>query len=146
MTLKGKTVFVTGASSGIGAATALAFAAEGARLLLAARRAYKLATVAAEALARGAEAVHTISLDVRDRQAVQQAIGALPAEWAEIDVLVNNAGLSRGLAKLYQGEIDDWEEMIDTNIKGLLYVSRAVVPGMVARGRGHVINLGSTAG
>jgi NADP-dependent 3-hydroxy acid dehydrogenase YdfG len=146
MTLKGKTVFVTGASSGIGAATALAFAAEGARLLLAARRADKLATVATEALARGAEAVHTISLDVRDRKAVEQAIGALPAEWAEIDVLVNNAGLSRGLEKLYLGKVEDWEEMLDTNVKGLLYVTRAVVPGMVERGRGHVINLGSTAG
>jgi NADP-dependent 3-hydroxy acid dehydrogenase YdfG len=146
MTLKGKIVFVTGASSGIGAATALAFAAEGARLLLAARRADKLATVAAEALAKGAAAVHTISLDVRDRKAVEQAIGALPAEWAEIDVLVNNAGLSRGLEKLYLGKVEDWEEMLDTNVKGLLYVTRAVVPGMVERGRGHVINLGSTAG
>jgi NADP-dependent 3-hydroxy acid dehydrogenase YdfG len=146
MTLKGKIVFVTGASSGIGAATALAFAAEGARLLLAARRAGKLAAVAAEALKRGAQAVHTFSLDVRDRNAVRQAISALPAEWAAIDVLVNNAGLSRGMEKLYQGNIDDWEEMIDTNVKGLLYVTRAVVPGMVERGRGHVITLGSVAG
>jgi NADP-dependent 3-hydroxy acid dehydrogenase YdfG len=146
MTLKGKIVFVTGASSGIGAATALAFAAEGARLLLAARRADKLAAVAAKALARGAKAVHAIRLDVRDRKAVEQAIGALPAEWAEIDVLVNNAGLSRGLEKLYLGNVEDWEEMLDTNVKGLLYVTRAVVPGMVERGRGHVINLGSTAG
>jgi NADP-dependent 3-hydroxy acid dehydrogenase YdfG len=146
MSFKGKVVFVTGASSGIGAATTLAFAAEGARMLLAARRADKLAEVASAALERGAEAVHTISLDVRNRQAVQQAIGALPAEWAAIDVLVNNAGLSRGLEKLYQGKIDDWEEMIDTNMKGLLYVTRAVVPGMVERGRGHVLNLGSTAG
>lgn len=146
MTLKGKLVFITGASSGIGAATALAFAAEGARLLLAARRADKLAEIAAGALDSGAEAVHTISLDVRDRKAVQQAIDALPAEWAAIDILVNNAGLSRGLEKLYEGKIDDWEEMIDTNVKGLLYVTRAVVPGMVERGRGHVVNLGSTAG
>jgi NADP-dependent 3-hydroxy acid dehydrogenase YdfG len=146
MTLKGKIVFVTGASSGIGAATALAFAAEGARLLLAARRAGKLAEVASAALDRGAEAVHAISLDVRDRQAVQQAIGTLPAEWAGIEVLVNNAGLSRGLDKLFQGRIEDWEEMLDTNVKGLLYVTRAVVPGMVERGRGHVVNLGSTAG
>jgi NADP-dependent 3-hydroxy acid dehydrogenase YdfG len=146
MTLKGKIVFVTGASSGIGAATALAFAAEGARLLLAARRVGKLAEVAAAALERGAQAVHTISLDVRDRRAVLQAVGALPAEWAGIEVLVNNAGLSRGLDKLYQGKIEDWEEMLDTNVKGLLYVIRAVVPGMVERGRGHVVNLGSTAG
>ena len=146
MSLKGKIVFITGASGGIGAATALAFAAEGARLLLAARRADKLAEVAALALERGAEAVHSIALDVRDLSAVQKAIDALPPEWAEIDVLVNNAGLSRGLDKLYEGKIEDWEEMIDTNVKGLLYVSRTVVPGMVARGRGHVVNLGSTAG
>jgi NADP-dependent 3-hydroxy acid dehydrogenase YdfG len=146
MTLKGKIVFVTGASSGIGAATALAFAADGARLLLAARRTDKLAKVAIAALERGAEAVHTISLDVRDGQAVQQAIETLPPEWAKVDVLVNNAGLSRGLDKLYQSKIEDWEEMIDTNVKGLLYVTRAVVPGMVERGCGHVVNLGSTAG
>jgi NADP-dependent 3-hydroxy acid dehydrogenase YdfG len=146
MSLKGKIVFVTGASAGIGAATALAFAAEGARLLLAARRTDKLAEVAEAALKRGAEAVHTFILDVRDRDAVQKAIAALPAEWAAIDVLVNNAGLSRGLEKLYQGKIEDWEEMIDTNVKGLLYVTRTVVPGMVERGRGHVINLGSVAG
>jgi NADP-dependent 3-hydroxy acid dehydrogenase YdfG len=146
MNLKGKIVFVTGASSGIGEATALAFAAEGARLLLAARRADKLSEVASAALQRGAQAVHTFSLDVRDRKAVQKAIDTLPAEWAPIDVLVNNAGLSRGLEKLYVGNPDDWDEMIDTNVKGLLYVTRAVVPGMVERGRGHVVNLGSVAG
>jgi NADP-dependent 3-hydroxy acid dehydrogenase YdfG len=146
MTLKGKLIFVTGASSGIGAATALAFAAEGARLLLAARRADKLSEVASAALERGAGAVRTMILDVRDRAAVQRAIVALPSEWSAIDILVNNAGLSRGLEKFHQGSIDDWEEMIDTNVKGLLYVTRAVVPGMVERSRGHVINLGSTAG
>ena len=146
MSLQGKIVFITGASAGIGAATALAFASEGARLLLAARRAGKLAEVASAALARGAPSVHSIDMDVRDHRAVQNAIDSLPAEWAEIDVLVNNAGLSRGLDKLYMGRIEDWEEMIDTNVKGLLYVTRAVVPGMVVRGRGHVINLGSTAG
>jgi NADP-dependent 3-hydroxy acid dehydrogenase YdfG len=146
MSLKGKIVFITGASAGIGAATALAFAAEGARLLLAARRIEKLKAVAAAVAERGAEAVHSIRLDVRDRDAVQQAIEGLPADWQAIDVLVNNAGLSRGLEKLHEGKIDDWEEMIDTNVKGLLYVSRAVVPGMVARGHGHIVNLGSTAG
>jgi NADP-dependent 3-hydroxy acid dehydrogenase YdfG len=146
MSLKGRIVFVTGASSGIGAATALAFAAEGARLLLAARRAGKLAEVVSKALQRGAPAAHSIDLDVRDHRAVQQAVDDLPPEWAEIDILVNNAGLSRGLDKLYMGRIQDWEDMIDTNVKGLLYVTRAVVPGMVVRGRGHVINLGSTAG
>jgi NADP-dependent 3-hydroxy acid dehydrogenase YdfG len=83
---------------------------------------------------------------VRDHNAVQKAIDALPAKWAAIDVLVHNAGLSRGLDKLYQGKIEDWDEMIDTNVKGLLYVTRAVVPGMVERGRGHVVNLGSVAG
>jgi 3-hydroxy acid dehydrogenase/malonic semialdehyde reductase len=146
MTLKGKIAFITGASSGIGAATALAFAAEGARLLLAARRAGKLADVASRALQRGAQAVHSIDLDVRHRHAMQVAIDELPPEWSEIDILVNNAGLSRGLDKLYMGRIEDWEEMIDTNLKGMLYVSRAVVPGMVVRGRGHVVNMGSTAG
>ncbi len=146
MSLKGKIVFVTGASGGIGRSTALAFAAEGSRLLLAARRAGKLAEVASAALELGAPSVHSIDLDVRDHRAVQNAIDSLPEEWAAIDVLVNNAGLSRGLEKLYMGRIEDWEEMIDTNVKGLLYVTRAVVPGMVVRGRGHVINLGSTAG
>src|ERR1700743_3883772 len=146
MSLKEKIVFITGASAGIGASTALAFAAEGARLLLAARRTDKLAEVVAAAWERGAAAVHSFVLDVRDHVAVQQAIDDLPAEWAEIDILVNNAGLSRGLEKLYTGKIQDWEEMIDTNVKGLLYVTRVVVPGMVERGRGHVINLGSTAG
>jgi NADP-dependent 3-hydroxy acid dehydrogenase YdfG len=144
--LKDKIVFITGASAGIGAATALAFAAEGARLLLAARRAGRLAEVASRAKERGSPSVHSIDLDVREHRAVQNAIDALPDEWAQIDILVNNAGLSRGLDKLYMGKIEDWEEMIDTNIKGLLYVTRAVVPGMVVRGRGHVINLGSTAG
>ncbi|HUY95299.1 MAG TPA: SDR family NAD(P)-dependent oxidoreductase [Terracidiphilus sp.] len=146
MSLQGKIVFITGASGGIGAATALAFASERARLLLAARRAGRLAEVASQALKLGAEAVHSIDLDVRDHRAVQNAIDGLPPEWAQIEILVNNAGLSRGLDKLYMGRVEDWEEMIDTNVKGLLYVTRAVVPGMVVRGRGHVINLGSTAG
>jgi NADP-dependent 3-hydroxy acid dehydrogenase YdfG len=146
MSLKGKIVFITGASAGIGAATALAFAGEGAKLLLAARRSEKLAEVAQLVLERGAAAVHSLELDVRHQSAVQGAIDSLPPDWVAIEVLVNNAGLSRGLEKLYEGKIDDWDEMIDTNVKGLLYVSRAVVPGMVARGRGHIVNLGSTAG
>ncbi|MGA7242892.1 MAG: SDR family NAD(P)-dependent oxidoreductase, partial [Terracidiphilus sp.] len=110
------------------------------------RRAGRLAEVASRAMERGAPSVHSIDLDVRDHRAVQNAIDGLPAEWSEIDILVNNAGLSRGLDKLYMGKIDDWDEMIDTNVKGLLYVTRSVVPGMVVRGRGHVISLGSTAG
>lgn len=144
--LKGKIVFITGASAGIGAATAMAFAGQGARLLLAARRAGKLAEMASRALECGAQAVHSFPLDVRNRHAVQRALDELPAEWAEIDVLVNNAGLSRGMEKLYTGKSEDWDEMIETNIKGLLYVTRAVVPGMVVRRRGHVVNLGSMAG
>lgn len=146
MKLRGKMVLITGASAGIGEATALAFAAEGARLLLAARRGDRLAAVAEACLAAGAEAVHTLVLDVRRHEAVVAALAALPAEWRAIEVLVNNAGLSRGLEKLYAGSVADWEEMIDTNVKGLLYVTREVVPGMVERGSGHVVNLGSTAG
>ncbi len=146
MKLKEKIVLITGASGGIGAATALAFAAEGARLLLMARRAGQLSQVASQALERGAAAVHSVDLDVRNRHAVQRVIDELPEEWAAIDVLVNNAGLSRGLEKVYIGRIEDWEEMIDTNIKGLLYLVRAVVPGMVVRKHGHVVNLGSMAG
>jgi 3-hydroxy acid dehydrogenase / malonic semialdehyde reductase len=146
MSLHGKIVFITGASAGIGAATALAFAEQGARLLLAARRAGRLAEVASKAKERGAPSVHSIDLDVRDHRAVQNTIDRLPEEWSEIEILVNNAGLSRGLDKVYMGKVEDWDEMIDTNVKGLLYITRAVVPGMVVRGRGHVINLGSTAG
>jgi 3-hydroxy acid dehydrogenase/malonic semialdehyde reductase len=141
--LAGRTALITGASSGIGRAAARAFAAAGARLILAARREERL--VAERAELAGAQ-VHLLPLDVRNAAAVEQAIAALPAEWQSIDILVNNAGLSRGLDKLYQGKREDWEEMIDTNVKGLLYVTRAVVPGMVERGRGHVVNLGSTAG
>ncbi len=145
--LAGKTVFVTGASSGIGEATVRAFAGCGARLLLCARRVERLEAMRDELVGAGAAEVHEFALDVRSRGAVESAVAGLPAEWAAIDVLVNNAGLSRGLAKVYdETEPENWEEMIDTNVKGLLYVTRAVVPGMVERGRGHVINLGSTAG
>lgn len=144
--LQGKIVLVTGASSGIGRATAVAFAQEGARLLLCARRLERLEELKQPLADAGAQGVQIFSLDVQSRAAVEKAIAELPAEWREIDVLVNNAGLSRGLAKVYEDDPEDWEEMIDTNIKGLLYVTRAVVPGMVSRGRGHVINLGSTAG
>src|ERR1700678_3340418 len=124
MKLQGKIVFVTGASAGIGAATALAFAAEGAKLLLAARRVEKLAEIADEARKSGAQDVHTFALDVRDNGAVEAAIAALPEEWKAIEVLVNNAGLSRGLEKLYEGKVSNWDKMIDTNGKGLLYGRR----------------------
>ena len=144
-TISGKTVFVTGASSGIGRATAIAFAREGCRLLVCGRGLDTLEELRPILTAAGASAVHAFQLDVQDRSEVEAAIANLPVEWKEIDVLVNNAGLSRGLTKVYQDDPENWEEMIDTNIKGLLYVTRSVVPGMVARGRGHVISLGSTA-
>ena len=143
---QGKTVLITGASAGIGEACALRFAAEGARLLLAARREDRLRALQSRLQSAGAEEVAALTLDVRSQQQVHAAIEALPAAWQAIDILINNAGLSRGLDKLHEGSIADWEEMIDTNVKGLLYVTRAVVPGMVARGRGHVVNIGSTAG
>ena len=144
--LAGKVVFVTGASAGIGASATKGFAREGARLLLCARRMDKLRAMEQELRNLGAKDVYCFELDVRSHDEVASAIGSLPEEWKRIEVLVNNAGLSRGLTKLYLDEIQDWEEMIDTNVKGLLYVTRAVVPGMVERGRGHVINLGSIAG
>jgi 3-hydroxy acid dehydrogenase/malonic semialdehyde reductase len=144
--LAGKIILITGASSGIGEATARAFAAAGSRLLLCARRLDKLKELHPELIAAGAAAVNSFELDVTSRKTVESTLAALPREWAEIDVLVNNAGLSRGLAKVYEDDPDNWEEMIDTNVKGLLYVTRAIVPGMVERRRGHVINMGSTAG
>jgi len=144
--LQGKTVFITGASSGIGESCARAFAAEGGRLLLAARRKSRLDELAPQLIAAGAETVHSLELDVRDQPKVESTLAALPPEWQAIDVLINNAGLSRGLDKLYEGNSEDWDEMIDTNVKGLLYVTKAVVPGMVQRGAGHVVNMGSTAG
>ena len=144
--LKDKVVFITGASSGIGQATAQAFAAAGARVLMCARRADRLEGLAQTLEYEHKAAVHYFRLDVRDQPAVDRAVAGLAPEWRAIDILVNNAGLSRGLDKLPQGLLDDWEEMIDTNVKGLLYVSRAVIPGMVERGRGHIINVGSIAG
>ncbi|MFH2052165.1 MAG: SDR family oxidoreductase [bacterium] len=144
--LKDTTIMITGASSGIGEACAWIFAREGARLILAARRADRLETLAAALQAAHGTACFNIELDVRDRTAVDAAVAGLPPQWQAIDVLVNNAGLSRGLDKLQEGDFRDWEEMIDTNIKGLLWVSRAVIPGMVERDRGHVINIGSIAG
>jgi serine 3-dehydrogenase len=144
--LRDRVVFITGASSGIGRSCGRAFGREGAKILMAARRADRLAALAAELRTDFGTAVHFFGLDVRRAAEVEKAITALPAEWQAIDILVNNAGLSRGLDKLHEGVVGDWEEMIDTNVKGLLYVSRAVIPGMISRGRGHVINLGSVAG
>ncbi len=144
--LRDRVVFVTGASSGIGRACARAFAREGARLIVAARRLERLHALEPELSQLGAPAVYIDTFDVRDAQAVAARIEALPAEWREIDVLINNAGLSRGLDVLHEGKLADWNEMIDTNVKGLLHIDRAVLPGMVDRGRGTVIHIGSIAG
>jgi NADP-dependent 3-hydroxy acid dehydrogenase YdfG len=142
--LKNAVVLITGASSGIGRSCAVKCGEAGARLILTARRKDRLDTLVRE-LGKKTQAL-ALQLDVRDHKAVERVLGTLPKEWREIDILVNNAGLSRGLDKLHEGKIDDWEEMIDTNIKGLLYISRAVIPGMVSRGKGTIINIGSIAG
>lgn len=144
--LKGKIVLITGASSGIGEACAGVFASEGADLILAARTLPKLEALAKELSAAHGVRALPLMLDVRHRIAVERTLGSLGSEWADIDVLVNNAGLPRGMDKLHEGNPDEWDEMVDTNLKGLLLVTRFVVPGMVARGRGHVINIGSLAG
>lgn len=140
------TVLITGASSGIGMACASAFANAGARLLLWARRADRLAAMAADLAATYHIDVHYQCVDVRDRDAVEAAIGALPAPWQTIHVLVNNAGLSRGLEPVHEGRYDNWDEMLDTNVKGLLNVTRTVLPGMVERRSGTIINIASIAG
>ena len=144
--LEDRVVLVTGASSGIGEACARAFAREGARLLLAARRVERVRAAAPGLSALGARGVRAVRLDTREPDAVRKAFDDLPAEWREIEALVNNAGLSRGLGPLHEGSLDDWNEMIDTNVKGLLHVDRVVVPGMAARGTGIVIHIGSIAG
>jgi 3-hydroxy acid dehydrogenase/malonic semialdehyde reductase len=136
------TIFVTGASSGFGAAVARRFAAEGARVVAAARRADRVRDLAAEL----GPHVLPLTLDVRDRAEVAATVAGLPPEFAAVDLLVNNAGLALGLNPAQDADLDDWDQMIDTNCKGLVYVARAILPGMVARGAGHVINLGSVAG
>ena len=133
--LLGQVVFVTGAGTGIGAACARAFAAEGAKLLLAARRLAPMKALEPELRSAGAQDVRFLGLDVRDASAVSAAVDGLPEDWKAVEVLVNNAGLSRGLDKLHEGSLNDWNEMIDTNVKGVLHVNRAVVPLLVARGR-----------
>lgn len=140
-----KTVFITGASAGIGAACARLLAAQGYRLILAARRMDRLAALADELKQAHGTEIHQIELDVRSRQAVERSLADLPAAWQQIDVLINNAGLSQGLEPIQTGDPDDWDRMIDTNLKGLLYVTRAVVPGMVERQSGHIVNIGSIA-
>ncbi|MEO1211597.1 MAG: SDR family oxidoreductase [Cyanobacteria bacterium J06638_20] len=144
--MQNQIVFITGASSGIGKACAEVFAEAKARLILAARRRDRLDALATELQKSYQTEVLCLEMDVCDRTQVETALGTLPDNWQNIAVLVNNAGLSRGLNKLQEGSIQDWEEMIDTNVKGLLYVTRTVLPGMVAQQQGHVINIGSIAG
>lgn len=140
-----KIVLITGATSGIGEACARKFAQNGDKVILTGRNQARMTAIADELKAQGAE-VLTLMFDVRDREAARKAIESLPAEWQEIDVLVNNAGLALGLEPEFEGNSDDWDGMIDTNVKGLLTMTRLIVPGMVARNRGHVINMGSVAG
>jgi 3-hydroxy acid dehydrogenase / malonic semialdehyde reductase len=141
MTTSQQTVFVTGASAGFGAAIARRFASDGARVVASARRRDRLDELAADFDGR----ILPLELDVQDRTAVDEAVSTLPPEYAAIDILVNNAGLALGLDPASRAELDDWDQMIDTNCKGLAYCTRAILPGMVERGRGHVINLGSIA-
>lgn len=145
-TLSNKLVFITGASSGIGVACADTFAEAGARLLLCARREDRLYAVADRLHEQHGTRSHPFVLDVTDAAAVTEAIATLPADWRDIDVLVNNAGLAKGFSPVYENQVDEIDVMVDTNVKGLLYVTKAVVRGMVERGSGHIINIGSTAG
>ncbi|MBD0254282.1 MAG: SDR family NAD(P)-dependent oxidoreductase [Cytophagales bacterium] len=138
-----KIALITGATSGIGKATALLFAQHGLDLILCGRREDRLQTLQKELAAR--VRVHTLVFDVRNRTDVETAIGSLPADWQQIDVLINNAGNAHGLAPIQEGSVDDWDAMMDGNVKGLLYVSRAVIPGMVSHRGGHIVNIGSLA-
>ena len=140
-------ILITGATSGFGEAMARRFAADRWRVIITGRRTERLEALRTELDGlHGTGAVHALRFDVRDRAAAEHAIASLPEEWRPIDVLVNNAGLAAGFAPIQDGDPDDHDRMIDTNVKGLLHVSRAVIPGMVARKRGHIINIGSMAG
>ena len=140
-----KIVLITGATSGIGLACAKKFAENGDKLILTGRNGQRLAEISNSLKEKNVK-VLTLAFDVRDREAAIQSFNNLPEEWKEIDVLVNNAGLALGLEPEYEGSLEDWETMIDTNIKGLLTMTRLVVPGMVKRNRGHIINVGAIAG
>lgn len=144
--LRNKIVFITGASSGIGRACAIQFASHGAKLILTARRCERINLLAKELQAQYNAEVLAIKLDVRQQLDVNQVIENLPPIWQKIDILINNAGLSLSLDPLQNGDISNWDTMIDTNVKGLLYMTRAILPGMVQRNSGHIINIGSLAG
>ena len=141
-----KTVLITGASSGIGEGCARKFASEGARLILNARSTDKLERLAEELKERYSTESYIMPFDVRDRETAAAALEALPTEWKSIDILINNAGLAVGVEKEHEGSLEEWDIVIDTNIKALLSMTRLVVPGMIERGRGHIINIGSIAG
>ncbi len=144
--LKGKIALITGATSGIGKACAIQLAEQGANVIISARRVNLLEKLEEEIKSKYSVKTYAVKLDVKNNKEVEWAINSLPDEWKNIDILVNNAGLAKGMNKIFEDDIENWEEMIDTNVKGLLYVTRAVVPGMVERESGHVINIGSTAG
>jgi 3-hydroxy acid dehydrogenase/malonic semialdehyde reductase len=141
-----KTIMITGATSGFGKAIAVRFADNGYNIIITGRRKERLADMKKELLSTGKIKVLTLNFDVRNRNEVSEAITGLPEEWKQIDILVNNAGLAVGMDHIDTGDIDDWDRMIDTNVKGLLYVTRAVAPLMVTRNTGHIFNIGSIAG
>lgn len=144
--LKEKTAFITGATSGIGKSCAYAFAKEGTNLIICARRLNLVEEVAEDLRKKFGVKVHAFKLDVSSRDEVNKSVSSLPEEFKKIDLLINNAGLARGLNKFYEDNPDGWDEMIDTNIKGVLYVTHAILPGMIERKSGHIINIGSIAG
>jgi NADP-dependent 3-hydroxy acid dehydrogenase YdfG len=141
-----KTICITGATAGIGLAAAKTMASLGHRLILTGRRASKLEDLSAELVKTFGIKCHTLAFDVRSREEVEKYIGGLSDDWSDIDILINNAGLAAGLDFINEADLDDWDQMIDTNVKGLLYMTRFVSPGMVKRGGGHIINIGSIAG
>lgn len=144
--MKGKNIFITGATSGIGEGCARKFAAMGSNLILNGRDTEKLDKLQQELTTTYGIEVLTLPFDVRDRAAMRQAVDSLPGKWRDIDVLINNAGLVIGMDKEFEGSLDEWDVVIDTNIKALLAMTRMIVPGMIARGCGHIINIGSIAG
>jgi len=141
-----KTALITGATSGFGEASALLFAKNNHKVIITGRREERLTELKSKIEKEFDSEVYILGFDVRDKKAVNDAVNSLPTEWKSIDILVNNAGLASGLDPIQEGDSEDWDKMIDTNVKGLLYVSKAIIPLMVDRGHGHIINIGSTAG
>jgi NADP-dependent 3-hydroxy acid dehydrogenase YdfG len=144
--LNNKVVLVTGASSGIGRSCAESFAREGAKLILCARRKDRLSELSLKFSKEYKTESVILAFDIREQAEVEKAFNSLPDKWKDIDILLNNAGLARGFSKIHEANLPDWEEMIDTNVKGLLYITRLVSPYMVKKENGHIINIGSTAG